>query len=152
MIGHDAASIDDFILKRLQENGLTFSPAADRDTLIRRAYLDLVGIPPSLDEWQRWRDSGESVWYQKMLDHLLASPHYGERWGRYWLDLAGFADSEGGVSADPIRQVAWKYRDYVIGAFNSDKPYDRFLIEQIAGDELLDHENSPVVTAEMLRI
>ena len=150
VIGHDAASIDDFILKRLQENGLTFSPAADRDTLIRRAYLDLVGIPPSLDEWQRWRDSGESVWYQKMLDHLLASPHYGERWGRYWLDLAGFADSEGGVSADPIRQVAWKYRDYVIGAFNSDKPYDRFLIEQIAGDELLDHENSPVVTAEMV--
>ncbi|MDG1894001.1 MAG: PSD1 and planctomycete cytochrome C domain-containing protein [Fuerstiella sp.] len=145
-----SASVDHFILKRLQESGLEFSPSANRDTLIRRAYFDLVGIPPSLSEWQHWRGNSEVDWYRDMVDHLLASSHYGERWGRYWLDLAGFADSEGGVSSDPIRQVAWKYRDYVIGAFNSDKPYDRFLIEQIAGDELLDHENASVITEEMV--
>ena len=85
-----------------------------------------------------------------MIDELLASPRYGERWGRYWLDLAGYADSEGGISADPVRSVAWKYRDYVINAFNSDKPYDRFLVEQLAGDELADYERAPVVTEEMV--
>ncbi len=145
-----AESMDHFVLARLQKNGLTFSPTADRDTLIRRAYFDLVGIPPGLDEWKHWRGSGDVHWYRNMVDHLLSSPHYGERWGRYWLDLAGFADSEGGVSSDPIRQVAWKYRDYVIRAFNSDKPYDRFLLEQIAGDELLDHEDASVITEEMV--
>jgi mono/diheme cytochrome c family protein len=147
----NAASVDHFILESLQDRDLTFSPEADRDTLIRRVYLDLVGMPPGLDEWQHWRGSDDADWYRNMVDHLLASPHYGERWGRYWLDLAGFADSEGGVSSDPIRQVAWKYRDYVIGAFNSDKPYDRFLIEQIAGDELLDYANAPVITEEMVK-
>ena len=146
----DARSIDDFILKKLTENGLEFSPEAARDTLIRRAYLDLIGLPPSLSEWKAWRNSDDPDWYRKLVDQLLASPHYGERWGRYWLDLAGYADSEGGVSDDPVREVAWKYRDYVIHAFNSDKPYDRFLLEQIAGDELLDYENAPVVTEEMI--
>jgi hypothetical protein len=146
----EAKSIDEFILKKLNANGLTFSPTADRDTLIRRAYLDLVGMPPSLAEWRKWRSSGDPDWYRAMVDHLLASPHYGERWGRYWLDIAGYADSEGGVSADPVRQVAWKYRDYVIRAFNKDKPYNRFLLEQIAGDELLDYENAPAVTEEMV--
>ena len=81
---------------------------------------------------------------------LARSPHYGERWGRHWLDLAGYADSEGGISADPVREVAWKYRDYVIRAFNSDKPYDRFLLEQIAGDELVDVDKASVVTEEMV--
>jgi hypothetical protein len=145
-----AESIDVFILPKLQENGLDFSPEADRDTLIRRVYLDLVGLPPRLTDWKRWRTSDDPNWYRNMIDHLLASPRYGERWGRYWLDLAGYADSEGGVSADPLRKVAWKYRDYVIRAFNSDKPYDRFLVEQIAGDELLDYENAPVVTEEIV--
>ena len=146
----EAKSIDEFILKKLKENGLTLSPAADRDTLIRRAYLDLVGMPPSLAEWKQWRSSDDAGWYSAMIDHLLASPHYGERWGRYWLDIAGYADSEGGVSADPVRPVAWKYRDYVIRAFNQDKPYNRFLLEQIAGDELLDYDNAPAVTEEMV--
>lgn len=146
----DAGSVDTFILAKLQEKGLSFSPQADRDTLIRRAYLDLIGLPPSLTEWKQWRDSNDPEWYQQMIDHLLASPHYGERWGRYWLDLAGYADSEGGVSSDPVRQVAWKYRDYVIQAFNEDKPYDRFLLEQLAGDELIDHENAPEITEEMV--
>jgi cytochrome c553 len=144
------ASVDSFILEKLREKGLTFSPEADRDTLIRRAYLDLVGMPPGLEEWERWHAGNEPDWYPRMIDSLLASPRYGERWGRYWLDLAGYADSEGGVSADPIREVAWKYRDYVIRALNEDKPYDRFLLEQIAGDELLDYENAPVVTQEMV--
>jgi hypothetical protein len=143
-------SIDEFILKKLTEKELTFSPEADRDTLIRRAYFDLIGLPPSLAEWKQWRGSDDPDWYQKMVDHLLASPRYGERWGRYWLDLAGYADSEGGTSADPVRNVAWKYRDYVIRAFNNDKPYDRFLVEQIAGDELIDHANAPVITEEMV--
>ena len=107
----------------MTESGLDFSPEADRDTLIRRAYLDLVGLPPSLSEWNAWRNSEDPDWHGAMVDQLLASPHYGERWGRYWLDLAGYADSEGGVSDDPVREVAWKYRDYVIHAFNSDKPY-----------------------------
>jgi len=143
-------SVDDFILEQLNNNGLGFSPKAARDTLIRRAYFDLIGMPPGLNEWQRWRGAEHSNWYEQMVDHLLESPRYGERWGRYWLDLAGYADSEGGISADPVRPVAWKYRDYVIGAFNNDKPYNRFLIEQIAGDELIDHENAPIVTQEIV--
>lgn len=143
-------SIDEFIEARLAEKGLTPSPEASRDTLIRRAYLDLIGMPPSLAEWEKWHHSDDPLWYRRMVDSLLASPRYGERWGRYWLDLAGYADSEGGVSADPVRKVAWKYRDYVIDAFNEDKPYDRFLLEQLAGDELLDYENAAEVTDEMV--
>jgi hypothetical protein len=143
-------SIDAFIIDRLREQGLDLSPEAERDTLIRRAYIDLVGMPPSVEDWQRWHHHPDPEWYRLMIDHLLASPHYGERWGRYWLDLAGYADSEGGVSADPIREVAWKYRDYVIRAFNSDKPYDQFLLEQIAGDELIDYENAAVITQAMV--
>jgi len=146
----DATSIDDFVRAKLVDNGLDLSPEADRDTLIRRAYFDLIGIPPSLADWKQWRNSADPNWYPAMIDDLLDSPHYGERWGRYWLDLAGYADSEGGVSNDPIREVAWKYRDYVIHAFNNDKPYDRFLLEQIAGDELLDCENVSVITDEMV--
>lgn len=146
----DMHSIDDFVVKRLAALELELSPEANRDALIRRVYIDLVGMPPSVAEWTMWRDSNDGDWYPKMIDHLLASPHYGERWGRYWLDLAGYADSEGGVSADPLREVAWKYRDYVIRSFNDDKPYDRFLTEQLAGDELIDHRNAPAITQEMV--
>lgn len=145
------SSIDELIFKKLQAHDLDFSPEADRDTLIRRVYLDLTGIPPTLKEWKRWHNTEDPNWYAAMINHLLASPRYGERWGRYWLDIAGYADSEGGVSADPLREVAWKYRDYVIDAFNSDKPYDRFLLEQIAGDELVDYENAPATTEEMVQ-
>ena len=140
----DSTEIDDFVSRRLSKAGLAFAPEADRDTLIRRAYLDLIGMPPRLADWRRWRESEDPDWYRSMVDDLLASPHYGERWGRYWLDVAGYADSEGGISADPIRPVAWKYRDYVIRAFNDDKPYDQFLIEQLAGDELIDYEKSEI--------
>ena len=141
-------SIDDFVGQKLAESGLTWSKPADRFTLIRRVYLDLLGLPPELNELQRWSTSTDRNWYPKMVEHVLASPRYGERWGRYWLDLAGYADSEGGTSADPLRAVAWKYRDYVIRAFNEDKPYNDFLMEQLAGDELLGQSQVSSVTNE----
>ena len=144
------STIDQFIGARLTSAGLDFAPRADRETLIRRVYFDLIGMPPDLAELRRWRESNNPDWFSAMVDDLLASPSYGERWGRYWLDLAGYADSEGGVSSDPLRPVAWKYRDYVIDSFNSDKPYDQFLIEQLAGDELVDYENASEVTDQMV--
>ena len=143
-------SIDDFVGQKLTEAGLTWSMPADRHTLIRRVYLDLLGMPPELDELENWASSKDRNWYSRMIDHVLSSPRYGERWGRYWLDLAGYADSEGGISADPLRPVAWKYRDYVIEAFNEDKPYDEFLIEQLAGDELLGQSGSKTVTDDTI--
>ena len=146
----NASSIDFFISRKLNAKGLGFSPEADRDILIRRAFNDLTGLPPNLSEWKRWRGAEETDWYERMIDSLLASPRYGERWGRYWLDLAGYADSEGGVSSDPVRKVAWKYRDYVIHSFNEDKPYDRFLLEQLAGDELVDFEDKDSVTEDVV--
>jgi hypothetical protein len=146
----DQYPVDSFISQKLTANGLKFSPSANRLQLIRRVYLDLIGLPPSLDELNRWRTHRAHTWYAEMIDHLLDSPRYGERWGRYWLDLAGYADSEGGTSADPVRKVAWKYRDYVINSFNRDKPYNQFLLEQIAGDELVDVERAPKVTDAMV--
>ena len=150
-VSHDVQrTLDDFIEDDLRKVGLKFSPQADRDTLIRRAYHDLTGLPPSRVEWMRWRSSQEREWYSEMIDHLLASKAYGERWGRYWLDVAGYSDSEGGVSADPVRAVAWKYRDYVVDAFNRDLPYNQFLVQQIAGDELIDVESAEIVTDQMV--
>lgn len=142
--------IDAFIGFKLRENRLRFSPEADRAALIRRACLDLTGLPPSLEQLRRWRANSSPRWYEEMVDDLLASPRYGERWARYWLDLAGYANSEGGISADTVRTVAWKYRDYVIRAFNDDKPYDRFLLEQLAGDELADYTNPETITPEIV--
>ncbi len=144
------ASIDTLIERKLAQHDLELSAQASRDVLIRRAYLGLLGLPPTPGQWKKWHDSRNPDWYASMIDELLESPRYGERWGRYWLDLAGYADSEGGVSADPLRTVAWKYRDYVIEAFNKDKPYDQFLHEQLAGDELLDYEQASEVTDQMV--
>jgi len=149
-VPNDEYPIDAFVGRKLKANGLDFSPRANRVQLIRRAYLDLTGLPPSPEDLKRWRDHRAYTWYAAMVDRLLESPRYGERWGRYWLDLAGYADSEGGVSSDPLRKVAWKYRDYVINSFNEDKPYNRFLLEQIAGDELADYENTPKITDQMV--
>ncbi|MEZ6089156.1 MAG: PSD1 and planctomycete cytochrome C domain-containing protein [Pirellulaceae bacterium] len=142
--------IDAFVGEKLRAVGLNISGEADRDTLIRRVFIDLTGMPPDIQQWRYWRTHAAPDWYARMIDAVLAMPEYGERWGRYWLDVAGYADSEGGVSADPVREVAWKYRDYVIKAFNDDKPYDRFLLEQLAGDELIDLENAAQVTPEMV--
>ncbi len=139
--------IDAFVLQKLREKGLDFAPEADALTLLRRATFDLTGLPPmpeEVDEYLRATRAKPQAAYEALIDRLLASPRYGERWGRYWLDLAGYSDSEGKRSADPIRPYAWRYRDYVIRAFNSDKPYDRFLLEQIAGDELADYTKGPI--------
>ncbi len=128
--------IDAFLLAELEKRGLRFSPDADRVRLIRRATFDLTGLPPTPEEVADFLKDTSVLAYEKVIDRLLSSPRYGERWGRHWLDLAGYADSEGVLAADVVRPNAWRYRDYVIRAFNSDKPYDRFVMEQIAGDEL----------------
>jgi len=134
--------VDAFILQRLQQNNLTMSPPADRLTLLRRLSFDLTGLPPTPAEVHRFTtDTSPDAWEQ-LIDRLLASPHYGERWARHWLDVAGYAESAGILSEDRPLASAWRYRDYVIRAFNSDKPWDRFLQEQIAGDELTDYWGS----------
>ncbi|MBD3676195.1 MAG: DUF1553 domain-containing protein [Planctomycetaceae bacterium] len=142
--------IDAFLLRKLRDNGLGYSKTAPKLKLIRRVCFDLTGLPPEWDDVQRFVNDESPDWYERMVDHYLDSPHYGEHLGRMWLDLAGYADSEGKRSADPIRKHSWRYRDYVIRAFNDDKPYDRFLTEQIAGDELYDFENAEEVTPEMM--
>jgi hypothetical protein len=128
--------IDRFILARLEKEGLRPSPEADRITLLRRLSLDLVGLPPTIAEVDAFVADGSPDAYEKAVDRLLASPHYGERWGRLWLDAARYADSDG-FEKDKLRYV-WFYRDWVVNAINRDLPYDRFVIEQIAGD-LLPH-------------
>jgi hypothetical protein len=131
--------VDAFLLAALEKHRLTLAPEADRLTLLRRATYDLLGLPPTPQEIDAFLADTAPDAYERLIDRLLASPHYGERWGRHWLDLAGYADSEGILDADYVRSAAWRYRDYVIRAFNSDKPYDRFLKEQLAGDELTDY-------------
>jgi hypothetical protein len=142
-------SIDAFILQKLEDKGLVFSKEANRSALIRRANFDLTGLPPEPIEVQAFLTDSSPDAYERLIDRLLASPRYGERWGRFWLDLAGYADSEGKREQDLPRPAAWRYRDYVIRSFNSDKPYDRFLLEQIAGDELADYEHAPEITPEI---
>jgi len=127
--------VDAFLLAELGKRGLSFSPDADRITLIRRATLDLLGLSPSPEEVAAFVADKAPGAYEKLIDRLLSSPHYGERWGRHWLDAAGYADSDGYSEADVPRDYAYKYRDYMIRAFNSDKPFDEFIVEQLAGDE-----------------
>jgi hypothetical protein len=127
--------IDAFILAKLESAGLTPAPQATREQLLRRLTLDLIGLPPTPAEINGFlADNSPQAW-ERVVDRLLASPHYGERWGRHWLDLARYADSNG-FEFDEPRPDAWRYRDYVINSFNADKPYDRFIAEQLAGDEL----------------
>src|SRR6266852_4313027 len=135
-VPHTAANpIDAFIQAKMQSDGLKPNPSADRITLLRRVTFDLAGLPPTPAEVDAFvKDKSQNA-YEKVVDRLLASPHYGERWARHWLDLARFAESEG-FKSDETRPNAWRYRDYVIKAFNENKPYDRFVKEQIAGDEL----------------
>ncbi|NQV25730.1 MAG: DUF1553 domain-containing protein [Rhodopirellula sp.] len=146
----DLSPVDYFVQRKLKEHNLTPSPQAERLTLIRRAAFDLTGLPPHWDDVEGFLKDDSANWYAKVVDHYLKSPRYGERWGRYWLDVAGYADSEGKRSADQIRNHAWRYRDYVIRSLNDDKPYDRFLLEQLAGDELYDFENADAVTDKMM--
>ena len=127
--------IDAFIVSKLEENGLPQSPAADRRTLIRRLYFDLVGLPPRPDEVDAFLADADPQAYERLVDRLLASPHYGERWARHWLDVVHYGETHG-YDKDKPRPNAWPYRDYVIRSLNSDKPYGRFAEEQIAGDVL----------------
>ena len=129
--------IDAFVLSKLREHGWSFAPDADKLTLIRRAAFDLTGLPPAQSEIDVFLADTSELAYENMVDRLLATHHYGERWARHWLDVAGYADSEGNGSQDTPRPYAYKYRDYVIRSFNSDKPFNQFLIEQLAGDELV---------------
>jgi hypothetical protein len=132
--------IDAFILAPLESLGLTLATEAERRTLLRRAYLDLIGLPPAPQEIDAFQADTASDAYERLVDRLLDSPHYGERWGRHWLDAAGYSDSRGILVGEVPRPTQYLYRDYVIRAFNDDKPYDRFLVEQIAGDELVDFQ------------
>jgi len=129
--------IDAFVYEKLAAKGLTLSPEADRATLIRRAYIDLMGLPPSPVEVAQFVSDSSPDAYERLLDRLLESPRYGERWGRFWLDVAGYAESDGFNEADRPRPFAWKYRDYVIRSYNADKPFDQFIREQLAGDEMV---------------
>lgn len=130
-------SIDAFILKRLNEAGIGFGPEADKLTLLKRACFDLTGLPPSEEQLALFMADESPDAYERLIDRLLASPHYGERWARHWLDVAGYADSEGYTNEDRVRSYAYKYRDYCIRAFNSDKPLDQFIRDQLAGDEMV---------------
>jgi hypothetical protein len=133
--------IDAFLLQKLEAKGLTFSPDADRRTLARRVYLDLLGLPPSPAESDAFVNDDRPDAYERLFDRLLASPHFGERWGRHWLDNVGYSDVTGTDNDAGIIRLSegkWRYRDYVIRSFNEDKPFARFLTEQLAGDELVD--------------
>lgn len=141
--------IDYFILEKIKENGLTPSVEADRATLIRRVYLDLIGLPPTPEQAEKFIQDQSDDAYEKVVDELLASPHYGEKWASWWLDLARYADTKG-YEADPSR-VIWRYRDYVIKSFNEDKPFDQFTIEQLAGDMLPDATDEQLIATAFHR-
>jgi len=130
--------IDAFLLRALEARGLGFGPEADKRTLIRRATFDLTGLPPTPGEIEAFLADDRPGAYERLIDRLLASPAYGERWARHWMDVAGYADSEGYTLADPVRPWAYRYRDYLIRSINADRPWDELIIEQLAGDELLE--------------
>lgn len=131
--------VDIFVYHKMQEQGVSPSPEADRGTLIRRIYYDLIGLPPSPNEVQDFVASDDPHAYERLVDQLLASEAYGERWARHWLDVVHYADTHG-YDKDKPRPNAWPYRDYVIRSFNADKPYSRFVEEQIAGDVLYPYD------------
>ena len=134
----------------LESRDLTLGPDADRATLIRRLSFDLTGLPPSPAEVAAFVDDPDPDAYERLVDRLLAGPHYGERWGKHWLDASGYADSNGYFSADSDRPLAYRYRDYVIRAFNADRPLDRIVREQLAGDELAGGRRGPGTPPEVV--
>ncbi len=142
--------IDAFLLAELEKRGLTYAPEAERVTLVRRVYFDLIGLPPSPKEVDEFVADKSSNAFEKLVDRLLESPRHGERQATWWLDLVRFAESDGFKSDDP-RPNAWRYRDYVIRSFNTDKPYDRFVKEQLAGDELFPGDADALIATGYLR-
>jgi hypothetical protein len=144
------SDIDRFVLARLERAGLTLAAEADRATLIRRVSFDLTGLPPRPEEVATFLADASTTAYEQMVDRYLASPHYGERWGRHWLDAAGYADSNGYFNADTDRPLAYRYRDYVVRSFNADKPFDQFITEQLAGDELAGYRPDCDVTPDVV--
>lgn len=146
-----ANPIDRFVLAQLDEEGFEPAPPAARDKLARRLYFDLWGLPPSPEELQAFLDDTSAEAYERLVDKLLASPRFGERWARYWLDVVRFAETNG-YERDALKPHAWKYRDWTIAAFNDDKPYDRFVLEQLAGDELPDADAASRIATGFLRV
>ncbi|MGE3313354.1 MAG: DUF1549 and DUF1553 domain-containing protein, partial [Limisphaerales bacterium] len=144
-----SGAIDAFVRARLKSEGLVPSPEADRVTLLRRLHFDLVGLPPSVDEVDAFLADDAPGAYERVVERLLASPHYGERWGRHWLDAARYADSDGFEKDKP--RFIWMYRDWVVSALNRDLPYDRFIVEQVAGDLLPDAGQDERVATGFLR-
>jgi hypothetical protein len=143
--------IDRFIASRLAAEGLSPAPEADRRTLIRRASFDLLGLPPTPSEIDAFVHDPAPDAYERLIDRYLASPQYGERWGRHWLDLVRYAESDG-YRADGYRSEAWRYRDYVIGAFNADRPYTQFIADQLAGDELAPGDSERAIATGYYRL
>jgi hypothetical protein len=151
--GRAKTPIDAFVLAKLEAKDLAFSPESDKHTVIRRATFDLTGLPPTAQEIDHFLADNTPNAYDHLIDRLLASPAYGERWGRHWLDNAGYADTHGGdndLGTIKTNTNIWKYRDYVVHSLNSDKPFDRFLIEQLAGDEVVEWRTASRYTPETL--
>ena len=146
---HTAKSIDEFVTAKLRDNGLTLSPPANPRTLIRRVTYDLTGLPPAPEDIERFVNDTSPTAYEKLVDGLLASPYYGERWARHWLDVVRFTESEG-FERDVLRAHAWPYRDYVIRSLNEDKPYIQFAREQIAGDVFEPNSRDAVIATGLL--
>jgi hypothetical protein len=149
---HARTAIDRYIEAVLEKKNLQLGPEADRAALLRRVSFDLTGLPPTLPEIDAFTMDSSRDAYERMIERYLASPLYGERWGKYWLEAAGYADSNGYFSADSDRPLAYRYRDYVIRSFNADKPYDRFVFEQLAGDELAGYVQGADVTGDALEL
>lgn len=143
--------IDAFVLAKLEEVGWQPNTRAEQRDLLRRAFLDLVGLPPTIDEQETFSADESPQAFERLIDDLLSRPSYGERWGRHWLDLVRYAETNG-YERDGAKPSVWRYRDYVINAFNSDKPYDRFVVEQFAGDELPDASTETVIATGFHRL
>ncbi|MDB6040717.1 MAG: Protein of unknown function (DUF1553)/Protein of unknown function (DUF1549)/Planctomycete [Verrucomicrobiales bacterium] len=146
------STLDRFVAHDLKVAHLSLSPEADRPTLIRRVAFVLTGLPPTIEEIDLFVSDRKAGAYERMVDRFLASPHYGERWAKIWLDAAGYADSNGYFNADTDRPLAWRYRDYVIRSFNRDKPFDQFVREQLAGDELSGWKPGQSATPEIIEL
>ena len=151
--GKQHSQIDRFVLARLQGRGIGLSRRADRRTLLRRACFDLTGLPPSVKEWDMYLEDDQEGAFERLIDRLLDSGQFGVRWGRHWLDAAGYVDVYGSDENAPQVRVppgGWRYRDYVVDSFNRDKPYDEFLVEQLAGDELSNWREAAAFTPQMV--